>query len=354
MKKSSRRSISILLAFMLVMVMVLFTGCSSNTDTKPGGTDAEAGADEHSDWPDAVTMIAGPVGGPWYPVMILFAEYLSKEIPEISWTVIDGGSLGNIRVVNEGIDAQIGLTHQQVLEKAMEGTLSVMEGEVIDKVSIGPAICNAHIQIVAPANRDDINNLTDLFDKRFAAGQLTSAQVHLVEDLFAYYGESYETVPKKGGKIEHINFSEMATLLQDGHIDAACFCGDIPHASGMEADLSVPLKMLEIDEEALDAVIEKYPSVMKLEAPAGTYKGMDKPVVYPAVASPLIFNKEKLPGDLIYKITRVLMENSEEIVKAYGGNNYLCFLNWEDALRFVSEEKCDPNVWRAVKEGPSK
>lgn len=283
-----------------------------------------------------------------------FAEYLNEEIPEISWTVIDGGSLGNIRVVNEGIDAQMGLTHQQVLEKAMEGTLSVMEGEVIDNVSIGNAVNVSHIQVVAPAKRDDINNLTDLFDKRFAAGQLTSAQVHLVEDLFAYYGESYDTVPEKGGKIEHINFSEMATLLQDGHIDAACFCGDIPHSSGMEADISVPLKMLDIDEEALDAVIERYPSVMKLEAPAGTYKGMDKPALYPGVVSPLIYNKEKLPGDLIYEITRVLMENCDEIREAYGNNDYLALLSWDNTLKYVTEDKCDPNVWRAVMEGPSK
>lgn len=348
----NRRSISMLLAVMLIAVMVLSAGCGGNE--KPEVEGPKSNDDERADWPSSVTMIAGPMGGPWYPVMILFSEYLNEAIPEISWTVIDGGALANIRVVNEGIDAQIGLCHHQALEKAMEGTLSVMEGEVIDRVSVGNAINVSHIQIVAPASRKDINNLTDLFDKKYAAGPLTSAQTHLVEDIFGYYGESYDTVKEKGGKIEHINFAEMATLLQDGHIDAACFCGDIPHASGVEADISVPLKMLDIDEEALDAVIAKYPSVMKLEAPADVYKGMTKPVFYPGVVGTLIYNKDKMPGDLIYEITRVLLENNEEIREAFGANNYLDLLKWDETLNYVTEEKCDPDVWRAVKEGPSK
>ncbi|NLY70153.1 MAG: TAXI family TRAP transporter solute-binding subunit [Clostridiales bacterium] len=341
---NKRKIISILLALIVLLCMFFATAC--------GGAESTGGEGEGKDWPASVTLIAGPVGGPWYPVMVTFAEYLTEEIPEVTWTVIDGGSLGNIRVVNEGVDAQIGLTHLNMLEKALEGTLSATEGETFDNVAIGNAVTLSYIQFVTPVKNEHINDFKDIFDKRFAPGQLTSAQTYVIEDLLAYYGESFDSIKENGGSVEHINFSEMATLLKDGHLDVACFTGDLPHASGMEVDLTSPLKLLTIEEEAIKAIKEKYPSLAIEVGEPGCYSGVTEPVTMLGAVGTLIFNKS-LPDDLVYEFTRVIMNNSEKIVNQYTSKTYSCYLNWEDTLQFSSEEDVHPMVWKAVKEGPS-
>ncbi len=342
-----RRIISTVLALFLVLSMSVMAGCGEGAGGPQGGDSA------HPDWPASVTLIAGPVGGPWYPVMVTFAEYLTEEIPEVSWTVIDGGSLGNIRVVDQGVDAQIGLTHLNMLEKAIEGTLTATEGETFENTATGNAVTLSYIQLVTPVANNNINTFSDIFDKKFAPGQLTSAQTYVLQDLLGYYGESFDSIKANGGSVEYINFSEMSTLLQDKHIDVACFTGDLPHASGMEADVSTPLKLIPIEEEAIEAITKLYPSLAVEEAPAGCYSGVTEPVTLLGAVGTLIFNKA-LPDDLVYEFTRVIMNHSEDIVNQYSSKTYSCYLNWEDTLQFSSEADVHPMVWKAVKEGPAK
>jgi TRAP transporter TAXI family solute receptor len=362
----NKKTLSILLMLLLVLVMV-FTGCTGGKapvskeppeDTgevaENTGEEVENAGDavDKSDWPKAVTLTAGPVGGPWYPVMVTFAEYLTAEIPEVNWTVIDGSSMGNIRLVEEGVDAQIGLTHFNALVKALNGTLPALAGETFDNVLPGNAVSLSYIQLVAPAN-SGVENFKEIFDKKFAPGQKTSAQVPVIEDLLSYYNESYETIPKNGGSVEYVNFADMATLIKDGHIDIACFTGDMPHASGMEADVSVPLRLLKIDDDAIDYITEQYPELYVDTAPPGAYSGTTEPTKVLGAVGTLIFNKN-LPDSLVYEFTRVIMNHSDDIVAQYTNPTYCCFLNWDDTLQFSSEEKTHPAVWRAVKEGPSK
>ena len=80
------------------------------------GTAAEA-----ADAPKKITFVAGTVGGAWYNSAAVMSQAIMSEVKDLNVTATSGVSLGNIRLINEGQDAQMGWTYLASVFQAREG-----------------------------------------------------------------------------------------------------------------------------------------------------------------------------------------------------------------------------------------
>ena len=337
------------IGMVLILVVFMLVGCSRSTGSTPSASTATSTAPSH--WPKAITMVSGPMGGPWYPYVVELTELFTREIPEISWTGIEGSSFANLRLIEEGVDAQIGMSQSHVIMKAKEGTYNLLRpGETFDNVLVGNVLNHSFFTIIARAD-SGIKSFGDIATfNRFSPGTLNVGQYVVFEDMLPLYGLSYDIIKARGGRIDLVNYAEMTQALQDRQLHMGVYAGTIPNAAVMELDATTPAMIVPIEDNIMKQILELYPSLSTDIAPAYTYKGQPEPVECLTTMCTMIYSS-KLPDDLIYRITRVLLENSEEMVAL---DPSLFYLNWDQALTGIPQDLCYPVVWNAIKEGPKK
>ena len=80
--------------------------------------------------------------------------------------------------------------------------------------------------------------------------------------------------------------------------------------------LTHPLRLLPWDEGVLDKFLEKNPDYGKYVYPPGTFKGIDYPVLTMDNGIQLICQTD-LDEDLVYKLTKTMIENLDCMRKVY-------------------------------------
>src|SRR5699024_9668786 len=158
----------------------------------------------------------------------------------------------------------------------------------------------------------------------------------------------YEKIRDNGGSISYTNYAEMPGLLNDGHADVAILSGEAPHASGIEMEANKPIKILPIEDDKLEEIKNKFNYIDTEELPGGVYEGQQDPIDVFVLVGHVIYN-DSLPDDFVYEITRVFLENQDELKESM---EFLDQLNWDTAIPSGFEEEImHPGAYQAIKEG---
>lgn len=330
-KHPTIRTLGVLSLIICLMTLFVF-GCSS-----PQEPSSEQ--ETHEDWPRSIVIASGPTGGPWYPTMVKCSEILMREIPGLTVNVIEGGAESNIRLVDEGVDAQIGMTSSAILHPAIEGTGDYKA----DNITAIGAVLTSYAQIGVLAD-SSIYSINDLANKRVAPGKHGFISEVIFSSVLDAYGFTYDDIRNNGGSVSYVAWSEYASLMKDNHIDAFCLCGEIPHSSIMEIEASKPVRLLPIEPDKLQAVLDKYPYLFATEMPAGIYEGQKEPVTLLGYSGVLIANKS-LPEDFLAKIIEVLVEHKDEIVNELP---FVDLLSWERIMSGLTDEVMSPEVLKLI------
>jgi hypothetical protein len=348
----------------IVAVLVLLAGCGSgsgsgsssspspsqssqNTQGTSGGQQSGGTASPEpypSHWPKRVTVAAGIMGGPWYPLMVKVSEVLMREIPELTVNVIEGGSLANTRIINEGVDAQMGLAYANIVYDAYEGKF---DDKQMTNVRMTNAYMTSYVQFLVPQN-SPIQKLEDAFNKKIGSSPRGGGPDLLWQIILDYYGLTYEDIRAKGGNVNFVDFNQQALMMKDGQIDVGLFTGEAPHAAAMEAEVSVPLRAIPLDMEMINALNQKYPYLVAAELPGDAYKGMDGPVTTLSIPGVFIVNKD-LPEDFVEKIVSTVMENHEEI---QGSFHFVDLLDWENFKLGIGDDLWHPAAKKVYENRP--
>ena len=99
--------------------------------------------------------------------------------------------------------------------------------------------------------------------------------------------------------------------IRDNTIDAGLIAAGAPLASVMELARDIPIRLLEVEPEALKKLRDKYSNVVPLVIPAGTYSGIDKDV-HTYTLPQMWICRADLPDDLVYHIIKAVYDNEED------------------------------------------
>jgi TRAP transporter TAXI family solute receptor len=261
-----------------------------------------------------VRIVSGPSGGSWYPLGAKMAEIFQKQVPGISVSNGPGGGVGNVLDVNKS-EAEIGWSYGHTAYDGFKGsppTFKKTNPNVRHLATLYPA----GLQTAVPAS-SDIRSYAELKDKNLSPGKTKWSGYAAAKMVFAKYGFTVEDVKKSGGTVHHVGYSDSVSLMKDGHIDAFTALTSVPQASLLDLEFSPGIRLLPVDKEILDGILESNPGYIRMEVTNEHYKSLKEAVPTLGAVTILVINKD-VPEDVAYNITKALWANHGEFVKVKG------------------------------------
>ncbi|URM32001.1 TAXI family TRAP transporter solute-binding subunit [Cytobacillus firmus] len=296
-----KRSIFLSTALLLALSMVL-AACGGGKDE--GGGDGKGGADK----PKFMSIVTGGTGGTYYPLGGSFAEIISDATGIDTNAEVSGASAENMNTLKDG-NAEIAFSQTDIASYAQEGKL-MFEGAAVDNVSAIGTLYPETIQIVTTA-KSGIKSVEDLKGKKVSIGAPGSGTAANAEQILEVHGIKLDDIKK-----QDLSFDESTAGIQDGNIDAAFVTAGTPTGAVEGLSATEDVVIIPLEQDKIDALIEKYPYYVQDEVPSGTYKLAEAaPTV--AVQAMLVVSND-LSEDVVYDVTKAIFENLDKVTHAKG------------------------------------
>lgn len=243
----------------------------------------------------------GSPAGTYYFLGAGFASIINNHVPGVRVAAEStAASTENARLLIRG-EMELGL--------ACMGTLKDLkdQGMDVDKVRL-VAVGHTSDTHWIVRKESKIQSIADFKGGVIGVGPAGSATLNIYskKHLGEGWGLTFDDFSPK-----YISFAEVTRGIRDNTIDAGLIAAGAPLASVMELARDIPIRLLEVEPEALKKLRAKYSNVVPLVIPAGTYNGIDKDV-HTYTLPQMWICRADLPEDLVYNIIKTVYENEAE------------------------------------------
>ena len=265
-------------------------------------------------WAKTLKAAAGGAGGGWYQAFSQIVQLVKEEEPSINIKVVPGSGLANPPRVNSG-EVQLGFAFPPFINAASNGKEPYKKAYPnLRTIAVG--FGKNPLQFVVTED-SGITSVEEIVEKKFplklAADRVGTTDEWCTKTVLGFYKVTYKDIKKWGGKVMHLGYGDIETSLKDRNADATFVIISPPASILTSIAISRPIRLLEMPQPLMDYLVNDWsfsPSVIK----AGTYKGQDQDVKT-AILSTAIMVRKDVPEDIVYKITKVILENPERIQK---------------------------------------
>jgi len=269
-----------------------------------------------------LTLGTAGSGGTWYYVGTGICKVVNQYLPEVKITPeATAGGVENVRAISKG-KMPIAYTHLVDINSELNKT--VKPSDFLLVLAGHPSVTHVSVQKNSPFNTT--NDAFKVKGLKMGVGEPGSAIQAQSKSFLAVFGLTFSDV-----KAAALSQSEQVNAMKDGTIELAMLGSGCPVSSVMDLASTTGVKILEVPDDFFDKVKKIESSWIRFTIPAKTYSGIDKPIKTTAVPSYIIV-KNGLDEDLVYKITKTILEHSEEIGQVHkAGAEY----NLKNALRYT-------------------
>ena len=315
MRKNMKKAASLAMAICMAAAVA---GCGSSGSSSAGSTTAggqESSAEAKADSGDKkyISIATSSSGGAFSIIGTAMSDIINKNIPSLSANIeITGGSSENILLAQNG-NVELAMTASDVLALALEGKGS-FEGKQVPADSLY-GIMGGHLTTlqVYTLKDGDIKSYADLKGKKIAVGPSGSVAGDAMKTIMDAYG--YEI--NKDWSPEYLSQGDGAEALTEGNVDAVCIMSTLPASPVATAAASKELRLLDLDQEQYDKIMEACPYYLPATIEANVYNGQDEPVERTFGSASLMVSCRDLSDDDAYAIAKALFENNDTLVAAY-------------------------------------
>ena len=257
---------------------------------------AGAGAQKYD-----LKIMTGPMGGAWYPLGGAIADAIQKQIPEVTFSVMPGGGIGNVEALEVG-KCDIGFANSCSAVDGLFGRPPFKK-----KMENMRQLANLYPQYfqMAVAEASGIKSVAELKGKVLACDRKGLTGEQLSELVLKVYGLSYKDL----SKVNHVSYSDGVSLMKDGHAQAFFLITTIPSSSIIDLAADRKIRLLSLPDDKINDLQKINSGFLKRVIPKGTYPGVDYEVHGVGAFTHLIISA-KLPDDLVYRITKIIADNT--------------------------------------------
>lgn len=266
--------------------------------------------------PPKLVYAAGPAGGAWYGLAGAVAELLKSKIPGALVTVMPGGGVGNITLVETG-KAQLGISISHLYKSGLDGTdpYAAPTKNVRAVLEIG----TSDMAIFLVKKGVPIETIAQIKEKKFPLRLTTTTKASTPalagERLLKEYGISFDDLKAWGGSVTFTTYTDAASLISDGHADAI-IATTVPAID--ELTRTVEMKWLSPEEKTVESMVAKY-GYAKNQVEGGKYRWAPKTGW--TVGEPnIIVGRADLPDDLVYTLAKAICEKPE-VIRNWGAHH---------------------------------
>lgn len=297
-----KKTLSALVVLALALTMIL-SGCNSTPApaAQPGTTPAPT--------PKSYQLIlaTGGTAGTYYPLGGSMAQIFNSKIKGVNMTAqATGASVENMRLVQKG-EAELAMTQNDIADYSMRGVESFKEKlpDIRAIATLYPEV----IQIIVPAD-STIKTVADMKGKKVSVGAPGSGNEANARQILDSFGLTYNDIDEI-----LLSYADSADSFKNKQLDAIFFTTGMPNSAIQDMITSRPIKILNITTEQVKGLQAKYPFYEAITIPKGTYKGVDTDIQTVTVQAILTVSA-KADNDLVYNLTKTLIENATELAGA--------------------------------------
>ncbi len=328
-----KKLLSLVMTGVIAMSALTACGGSSSTGSAAGSaagateTSAAAGASAGTGATSGEEVVLGTGGttGTYYAVGGVMATVLNPLMKNSHLTVTStGASKANIQLIDDG-DADMAIVQNDVMAYAHEGTDLFADEGAYEKFAPVCGLYDETVQIVTCS--DDIKTVADLKGKTVSVGDAGSGVEFNARQILDSYGLSFDDI-----KVVNASFGDSADSLKDQKIDAAFIVAGAPTTAVVDLSTTKAVHLVELDDEHIKTLQDKYNFYTPTTIPGGTYTGADADAKTVSVRATLIASTE-LSEDVVYEMLKTMFDNKDALAQ---GHAKFELLNLEDATKGIS------------------
>lgn len=252
-----------------------------------------------------VIFSTGGTTGVYYIFGGEIASLWMNKIDGLDVTVeSSGGSKDNVLALYQDA-ADLAWIQNDVMSYAYNGD-EFFENTVADNFSAIGVIYPEVVQLVV-AKDSGIAGVADLAGHNVSVGPAGSGHYFNALQILDLFGMTIKDI-----KPQYLSNSEVIDAFQNKQIDAFFLTAAYPHATVTDVSLKREIEVIGFAQEEIAQLQDKYSFYVQDTIPAGTYEGVADEKLVPAVAAVLAVNNN-LDEDVVYQLTKVLFENSDEL-----------------------------------------
>jgi len=208
------------------------------------------------------------------------------------------GSVENLKLINGG-QIESGFAQADLAGWAYNGVNLFSMGGPLRKLRVISSLFPVAVHLVVPVD-SSIRSVPDLRGKRVSLGEAGSGTAAVAAVLLAAAGLSESDITAK-----YLRPGPGGAELKAGTIDALFLVGGYPVPAIREVAASMPIRLVPIEGDMVDALRKDFSFYYPTEIPAGSYPGVDSATTSLGSSALWLVNTEIDP-DLVYAITEAL------------------------------------------------
>ena len=274
---------------------------------------------------ESLTLGTGGTTGTYYAVGGVMATVLNPLMENADLTVTStGASKANIQLIDVE-EADLAIVQNDVMYYAYTGTDLFEEEGAYETFSSVAGLYDETIQIVTCS--DSIASVADLKGKTVSVGDAGSGVEFNAKQILEAYDMTFDDI-----NVVNASFGDSADSLKDGKIDAAFIVAGAPTTAAVDLATTKAIHLVQLDEEHIKTLQDKYDFYTATTIPAGTYDGVEEDATTVSVRATLIASNN-VSEDAIYELLKAMFDNQEALI---AGHAKFEFLNLEDAVKGIS------------------
>ena len=270
-----------------VAAVLLLSAC------QPDATDSSRPAELH--------LATASLGGVFYPVGQSASNLVTRHADGYSMLpVVSAGAIQNPRLVHAG-EVDFGITNGNMAWLAVNAA-----GPYAEPLNLS-AVGALHPSVLHMVSLDGsgIERFDDLRGKRVAVGPAGGGTYAFLTRLLEVHGMTLEDITPS-----FLSYTDGFAQLGDGNVDAALALAGFPAAAVLQAQATQDLHFIELSEEHLATMLERYPYYTERVLPGNTYK-LERDVRMIGVNNMMIVNSGMDEGT-VFAVTAAIYGNLDE------------------------------------------
>ncbi len=252
-----------------------------------------------------VSIGTGAITGVYYPAGGAICRLLNRGRKEhgIRCSVEStGGSVSNLNAVRNGT-IDFGITQSDWQHHAYNGTGFFADQKPFKELRSVFSLYSETFTMAVP-DKSDITKLDDMVGRRINFGPQGSGMYATMEVLMAVKGWTKQTF----STVTYLQPSEQPKALCDGKIDVMIYASGNPNGVLQEATQACKVRIISIDRETIDKLIQSNSFYVRATIPGGMYAGNPSNIETFGVKASIV-TSEKTSSDVVYNMTKSVFEN---------------------------------------------
>ena len=220
-----------------------------------------------------------------------------------------GGSIANINAIKAG-DMEMGVAQSDWQFHAYNGS-SQFEGDAFGDLRAVFSVHAEPFNVIARAD-SGIETFDDLKGKRVNVGNPGSGQLATMEVVMDAKGWTMDDF----ALASQLKPAEQAAALGDNNVDAIIYTVGNPNGSIQEATTTVDAKLIPVDGEAIQGLIDENPYYAKATIPGGMYNGNPDDVDTFGVKATFV-SSASVDEELVYQVVKSVFENFDRFKRLH-------------------------------------